>query len=91
MRITKVLVSLKTCDNVMHQVKQAFSERLNHLPALLIYGEKDPVNQLGIVDRIQKLMPDSELFLISNEGHFPHEGQPEKMSQIMDSWIQKLG
>lgn len=89
-RMTQMLYSLKTCDTVMHEIKQAFSESINQLPALLIYGEKDPVHQLGIADRIHELMPDSELFLIPGEGHFPHEGQPGKMCQIIDTWLQKV-
>lgn len=89
-RMTQMLLSLKTCDHVMQEVKKAFSEQLNHFPALLIYGEKDPVYELGIPDRIHQLMPNSELFLITNEGHFPHEGQPEKMSQIIDNWLRKI-
>lgn len=89
-RMTALLFSLKESPDMMHEIKRAFTEELNDLPALLIYGEKDPVNQLGIADRIHQLMPHSELYLIEKEGHFPHEGQPEKMASIIENWLEKI-
>ena len=89
-RITQILSSLKECEDFMLNIKSGFETVLNDKPALLIYGEKDPVNQLGIADRIHRSMPNSELFLIDNEGHFPHEGQPHEMSKIIHNWISGL-
>ena len=87
--ITQMLCSLKESELFMHQIKRGFETVLNNKPALLIYGEKDPVTALGIPDRIHQLLPNSELFLIPKEGHFPHEGQPKQMSEIMHHWIKK--
>lgn len=87
--ITHILSSLKDNETFMKKIKQGFKDTLNTKPTLLIYGEKDPVKKLGIPDRIHKLMPNSELFLIAKEGHFPHEGQPNKMCEIIHHWISK--
>lgn len=89
-RITDLLVSLKNSPDLMKEVKRAFSEQLNSTPTLLIYGENDPVYKLGIADRIHKLMPKSELFLVEKEGHFPHEEQPELMSKLIGDWMNKM-
>lgn len=88
-QITRMLYNLKESEEFMNKIKNGFETTLNAKPALLIYGENDPVKELGIADRIHQLMPNSELFLIDKEGHFPHEGQPKKMSQIIHNWIAK--
>ena len=28
--------------------------------------------------------------LIKGEGHFPHEGQPERMTELLYQWMKKL-
>ena len=89
-RVTQMLHSLKQSEIFMEHIKLGFETTLNDKPTLLIYGEKDPVNELGISRRIHLLMPNSELFFINNEGHFPHEAQPAKMCQIVDNWINRL-
>ena len=89
-RITQMLFNLKESEEFMKKIKQGFETTLNAKPILLIYGEDDPVNKLGIPDRIHQLMPNSQLFLIDKEGHFPHEGQPKQMSEIIHHWIEKL-
>ena len=87
--ITRMLYNLKESERFMLRIKKGFELTLNNKNALLIYGEKDPVQELGIADRIHKLLPNSDLFLIKEEGHFPHEGQPKKMSEIIHDWIEK--
>ncbi len=88
--ITQMLFDLKESEGFMKKIKQGFETTLNSKPTLLIYGENDPVQQLGIADRIHQLMPKSELFLIEKEGHFPHEGQPKQMSEIIHQWVYKI-
>ena len=87
--ITQMLYNLKQSEEFMKEIEQGFATILNTKPTLLIYGEKDPVHQLGIPDRIHQTMLNSELFLINNEGHFPHEGQPKQMSDIIHDWIER--
>ena len=87
--ITAMLYNLKESESYMAKIKKGFETILNDKPALLIYGAKDPVTEIGITDRIHQLLPDSELFLIKDEGHFPHEAQPVQMSKIIHNWIAK--
>ncbi|MBX2817156.1 MAG: alpha/beta fold hydrolase [Saprospiraceae bacterium] len=86
-RITEVLYSLRQSHELMRKVKNAFAAELNQKKILLIYGEQDPVTKLEIPVRMQKMLPQSELHFISKEGHFPHEGQPERMCEIIDLWM----
>lgn len=87
--VTEMLFSLYQSESYMKTIKRGFESVLNSKPTLLIYGEKDPVNVLGIASRIHQLLPNSEFFQIESEGHFPHEGQPEQMSLIIHEWIEK--
>jgi len=86
-RIIQMLSSLRQQSDHMKIVKKGFETELNGIPTLLIYGEKDPVTELGIPDRIHAMLKNSELFFIKKEGHFPHEGQPERMSEIISQWV----
>lgn len=85
--ITCMLYQLKSEEAVMRRIKQGFETVLNAKPALLIYGSKDPVYELGIARRIKEMLPFSELHLIEDEGHFPHEGAPDQMAQIITKWM----
>ncbi|TND10338.1 MAG: haloalkane dehalogenase [Bacteroidetes bacterium] len=86
---TRMLHQLVTEENLLQQIQAAFETTFNTIPALIIYGEKDPLTGMGIPRRIKTLLPDSELYLIKGEGHFPHEGEPEKMSKLISDWLNK--
>ena len=86
---TYMLHQLIIEEKLLSQIQTAFETTFNKIPALIIYGEKDPLNKLGVTKRINDLLPNSELQLIRGEGHFPHEGEPEKMSELIKSWIDK--
>jgi haloalkane dehalogenase len=83
----KILRSIRTEREFMVQIKTAF-ETLHHTkPILMIYGRNDPVNQLGIPQRMQRMFANSELHIIEKEKHFPHEGQGKLMSLIIFKWM----
>lgn len=86
---THMLHQLVTEEKLLSQIQTAFDTSFNKIPTLLIYGEKDPLNKLGVAKRINELLPNSELHIIKGEGHFPHEGEPEKMSELIRSWINR--
>jgi haloalkane dehalogenase len=85
----KILKSIRTEREAMVQLRTAFETSLSQKPVLMIYGVNDPVNRLGIPERMKKMLPNSELHLIEGEKHFPHEGQAKLMSLIMYKWLRK--
>ena len=89
-RITKMLYSLRGHQSFMQDLLTSFEQSWKDKPVLLIYGEKDPVQELGIPDRILGGLNKAHLHLIPNEGHFPHEGQAEEMSHLIHQWLQAL-
>ena len=88
-RITELLYSLRQEEACMRSIQAGFERQLNATPALLVYGADDPVAQMGIPARIHAMLQNVELFFIPKEGHFPHEGQPENMAEIIDQWMRK--
>jgi haloalkane dehalogenase len=85
---THLLHQLVKEENLLLQIQKTFETTFNNLPVLIIYGEKDPLTGMGVPQRINKMLLNSELHYIKNEGHFPHEGDPEKMSELITGWIQ---
>jgi haloalkane dehalogenase len=88
--ITHMLNRLKVEEGLMNKIRNGFETTLNKKPALLIYGSKDPVHEMGISQRIKSMLPYSELHLIEGEAHFPHEGAPNKMARLISNWMVKL-
>jgi len=88
--ICKVLYSIRSEDELMQEIKNGFEHQLNEKPVLMIYGQNDPVYQLEIPQRIQKMMRNAELHCIKGERHFPHEAQPLMMSSMIENWMRKL-
>ena len=88
--ITHMLHELVVQEELLIQIQNELETTLNNIPALIIYGGKDPLTEMGVPQRTNKLLPNSELHWIEGEGHFPHEGQPERMSEIIHHWIEKI-
>jgi haloalkane dehalogenase len=86
---TYLLHQLVKEEQLLHQIQNAFETTFNNLPVLIIYGEKDPLTIMKVPQRINGMLPNSELHFIKNEGHFPHEGDPEQMSELITGWITK--
>lgn len=87
--ICQVLHSIRAEQATMQEIKAAFENQLNDKPMLMIYGAADPVQQLGIPARIKEMVQNAELHFVKDEGHFPHEGQPELMSQLIAQWASR--
>lgn len=88
--VTSMLHQLKKEESLLRDVKHAFETTFNNTPALLIYGEKDPLFEMDIPQSILALLPVSELHIIKGEAHFPHEGAPDEMAEIIHQWITRL-
>lgn len=84
---THMLHQLVVEESLLCEIQTAFETTFNKFPVLIIYGENDPLTAMGVPQRIHKLLPNSELHFIKGEGHFPHEGEPEKMSGLIQEWL----
>lgn len=51
-----------------------------------MFGQFDPVRWVGWVNRLQRIFPRHEVQIIPWEGHFPHEGSPQRMIDAIQKW-----
>lgn len=56
------------------------------VPTLLMFGQFDPVRLVGWVDRLRGIFPNHVVRIIPREGHFPHEGSPQRMINEIQQW-----
>lgn len=60
-------------------------ERLD-LPALIAWGKKDPVCALAIAEQLAKEIPNAELTIWDDLGHYPQVEAPEKVAQAVGAF-----
>jgi haloalkane dehalogenase len=63
------------------------TQRLRALPALLVYGQFDPIRLLGAVRRYRRLLPRSRVRIVAREEHFPILASGERVAEIVRGWI----
>lgn len=54
-----------------------------NVPTLLVFGESDKVTNLENANKMNELIPDSELQVIKNAGHYSNLEQPEEFNEIL--------
>ena len=81
--VCDLLYELVVQEALLSNILSAFETTFNQLPALIIYGEKDPLSEFGIPQRTHQLFPNSTLHWIADEAHFPHEGAPLEMAELI--------
>jgi pimeloyl-ACP methyl ester carboxylesterase len=71
-------------DAYMNDIEQALLTRLNHLPVLLMWGDKDPVFEF--LARFQRIYPQARTLVIPGAHHFPFAEAPDEMIAAIRSW-----
>jgi haloalkane dehalogenase len=84
---TAMLQELVKQEKLLSEIETGFNTIFNQLPTLIIYGDKDPLTGFGVPQKINQLLLNSELHWIKGEGHFPHEGAPDEMCEIIKQWL----
>jgi len=64
--------------------------KVQKVPFLLLWGEKDNFIPLNYGKRIEKLFPWVKLKVILNSGHCVHDEDPQLFNKISREWIEKL-
>ncbi len=68
----------------MNDIEQALRMQLNHLPVLLMWGDKDPVFEF--LARFQDIYPQARTLVIPGAHHFPFAEAPDEMIAAIRSW-----
>lgn len=55
----------------------------------LIWGADDVWPVVDWAHKLQNAIPGSELIIVEDAGHFSHEDQPEKISELLISFLGK--
>jgi pimeloyl-ACP methyl ester carboxylesterase len=67
------------------------SDRLylaQHVPFLLIWGERDPIIPVEHGRTAHELVPSSRLEVFENAGHFPHVDDPQRFLDVLLDFVQ---
>ena len=83
---------------VMPQLQETFKKTVRQdvqadaatisIPTLLLYASNDQSLPHGSGKRYQELIPNSRLEVISDAGHFLHLDQPDKVSALVEEFLQ---
>lgn len=58
-------------------------------PTLLMHGTDSPTVLHAIVDRLRKVIPNSEVAVVSGAAHFPHFEKPEEFNRLVLGFLSK--
>lgn len=74
----------------MRRTVQRARERLASVPALILYGQFDPMRFIGGVSRFRRMFPNSRVAIIPKEEHFPILSSGAKVGAIMREWMNSV-
>jgi pimeloyl-ACP methyl ester carboxylesterase len=57
-------------------------------PAMIIWGERDPIIPLAHGQEAHELIPGSELHVFPRAGHFPHRDEPARFAELLSDFIE---
>jgi pimeloyl-ACP methyl ester carboxylesterase len=77
----------ETFKKTVRQDVQADAAKIS-VPTLLIYAADDPAVPSNSGKRYQELITNSRLEIIHSAGHFVHHDQPDKVSSLIEEFLQ---
>ncbi len=88
-RIIDLFRAMATETDFIEQTAVLVEERLSKVPALILYGQFDPVRYVGGPKRYGEVFSKSEIVIISLEEHFPLLGSGNRVAAAMHSWLSR--
>lgn len=65
-------------------------ERIASLPALVLWGMKDPAFRPQELRRWQELLPSAIVHPFENAGHWPHEEEPKEVARFLEDFLNRI-
>jgi len=87
--IAYVLRMLKTWKSDMERLRKALEERTTEVPALLLWGELDPVVPAATGAELMQHLGPSEQFTLGGVGHLPNDERPEECASLIRTWLMR--
>lgn len=85
MKLIKTLAIAKSA--IRHNMSKDLPKM--NTPTCIIWGENDTVTPPNVAEEFNQLLPDSDLYWVSECGHAPMMEHPGKFNTILESWLQK--
>jgi pimeloyl-ACP methyl ester carboxylesterase len=57
------------------------------IPALLLWGDRDPISPVAVGRRLERLLPDARLEVIAGGGHDLAHALPERVAPLIDAHL----
>jgi pimeloyl-ACP methyl ester carboxylesterase len=73
----------------MDRLKNAL-ERVHHIPALLLWGDRDRAVALKSAEDLQRYFDRVEFEVLPGTGHLPYEECPEILARIVNSFLVRM-
>ncbi|MFT4568971.1 MAG: pimeloyl-ACP methyl ester carboxylesterase, partial [Saprospiraceae bacterium] len=72
-----------------HEIAEKISQF--KVPVLIIYGEEDKIlpQVAKTMNRVKEDLPQSEIHILSNCGHFLQEEEPEEIGRIINEFMSR--
>jgi len=85
--VAYVLRMLKSWKNDMEKLGNALRERRTEVPALLLWGDLDPVVPSATGMTLMEHLGPSEEFILHGVGHLPNDERPEECGALIRTWL----
>jgi len=57
------------------------------MPALLLWGDADPISPVAVGRRLERLLPDARLEIIAGGGHDLAQALPQQVAPLIDAYL----
>jgi pimeloyl-ACP methyl ester carboxylesterase len=88
--LRRVLDMLKTWDEDMGGLREVLTKAAIAIPALLIWGDEDPVVPIASAAELEEHLADSERVTLAGMGHLLAEEAPEECGRLIGEWLVRL-
>jgi pimeloyl-ACP methyl ester carboxylesterase len=85
-----VLQMLKSWKSDMERLRSALSECRTEVPALLLWGELDPIVPASSGAELMHHLGPSEQATLRGVGHLPNDERPEECGALIEKWLAKI-
>jgi pimeloyl-ACP methyl ester carboxylesterase len=89
-RVLDLFAEMGRDDTFMRATAHAVAERLAATPALLLYGQFDPMRLIGGIRRYATLFPRHRVCIVPWEEHFPILAEGEAVAVAVQGWLETL-
>lgn len=88
-RVLDVFAQMGSDDDFMREAAHAASV-LSATPALILYGQFDPMRLVGGVRRYRRLFQTHQVVIVPWEEHFPMLAEGGRVAETVRAWLQTL-